>query len=218
MRVLLLISLFSLTALADVKLGYVDLKRAIELTGEGQAAKAKLKAEVDKKKAEFELEQRKLREDSLLLDRQSSAMSEEVRVQKMKELQGRILQNAEKGQKLQAELLEREQVELKKIFDRMDPIVKQIAERDGLAMVFERTDSGLIYAPMSSDLTNELIRTYNDKFPVKGFKPPVLSPAPTPKPVPGTPTTPPTGPAPNPTPAPNPGPGPAAPPKDAPSK
>lgn len=201
MRAILLVILFSFTAFADVKLGYVDLKRAIELTGEGQAAKAKLKAEVDKKKAEFDLEQRKLREDSLLLDRQSSAMSEEVKVQKMKELQGRIMQNAEKGQKLQAELLEREQMELKKIFDRMDPIVKAIAERDGLAMVFERTDSGLIYAPQSSDLTNELIRTYNDKHPVKGFKPPVLTPAPT------APSTPAPGPA-----------APAPAPKDAPSK
>lgn len=175
MRAILLISLLSLPALADakdIKLGFVDLKRALEEVQEGVVAKAKLKAEVDKKKAEFELEQRKLREDSLILDRQSSAMSEEVRVQKMKELQARLMQNAEKGQKLQVELVEKERVELKKIFDRMDPIVKAIAERDGLAMVFERTDSGLVYAPPASDLTNELVRTYNEKHPVKGFKAP----------------------------------------------
>jgi outer membrane protein len=35
-------------------------------------------------------------------------------------------------------------------------------------MVFEKTDSGLVFAPASLDLTNELVRTYNDKFPSKG--------------------------------------------------
>jgi outer membrane protein len=185
MRVVLLISLVSLTALADVKLGYVDLQRALAEVGEGQQAKAKLKAEVDKKKYEFEQEQRKLKEDSMLLDRQSSAMSEEVRVEKMKELQQRLMQNAEKGQRLQVELVEKERIELKKIFDKMDPIVAAIAERDGLAMVFEKTDSGLVYAPKQSDLTNELVRTYNEKYPVKGLKP---APAPAAPPTKDAPT------------------------------
>jgi len=188
MRVLaLLISLAAVPALADVKLGYVDLQRALGEVGEGQQAKAKLKAEIDAKKAEFEKEQRKLREDGMVLDRQASAMSEEVRVEKMKELQGRLMQISEKGQKLQVEFVEKERIELKKIFDRMDPIVAAIAEREGLAMVFEKTDSGLVYAPKSMDLTNELVRTYNEKWPVKGG----VKPAPAQKPdKPAAPATP----------------------------
>ncbi len=165
-------------AVADVKLGYVDLQRALMEVSEGQQAKMKLKAEIDKKKAEFETEQKKLREDGMVLDRQASAMSEEVRIEKMKQLQGRLMQITERGQKLQVEFVEKERVELKKIFDRMDPIVAGIAQREGLAMVFEKTDSGLIYAPPSMDLTNELVRTYNEKFPVKGMK--VTTPAPSP--------------------------------------
>jgi outer membrane protein len=171
-RSLLLISLVTATtAFADLKLGYVDLQRALMEVGEGQQAKAKLKAEIDKKKGEFETEQKKLREDGMVLDRQASAMSEEVRVEKMKQLQGRLMQITEKGQKLQVEFVEKERTELKKIFDRMDPIVAEIAKREGLAMVFEKTDSGLVYAPASMDVTNELVRTYNEKFPVKGRKP-----------------------------------------------
>ena len=46
-----------------------------------------------------------------------------------------------------------------------------------LAMVFEKTDSGLVYAPPSMDLTNELVRTYNEKYPVKGGKPAPAAPA-----------------------------------------
>jgi len=178
-RSLLLMSLVTATtAFADLKLGYVDLQRALTEVGEGQQAKARLKAEIDKKKGEFETEQKKLREDGMVLDRQASAMSEEVRVEKMKQLQGRLMQITEKGQKLQVEFVEKERTELKKIFDRMDPIVAEIARREGLAMVFEKTDSGLVYAPASMDVTNELVRTYNEKFPVKGVKP--AAPVPTP--------------------------------------
>jgi len=35
-------------------------------------------------------------------------------------------------------------------------------------MVFEKTDSGLVYAPPSLDLTNELVRLYNDSHKGKG--------------------------------------------------
>jgi outer membrane protein len=173
-RVVLSICLIASTAFADLKVGYVDLQRALTEVGEGQAAKYKLKSEIDKKKAEFEGEQRKLREDGMVLDRQASAMSEEVRIEKMKQLQGRLMQISEKGQKLQVEFVEKERNELKKIFDRMDPIVAAIAKREGLAMVFEKTDSGLVFAEGNLDLTNELVRTYNEKYPVKpgpGVKP-----------------------------------------------
>ena len=161
----------STPAFADLKVGYVYLQRALMEVGEGVQAKTRLKSEIEKKKAEFEGEQKKLREDSMVLDRQSSAMSEEVRIEKMKQLQGRIMANAEKGQKLQTEFVEKERTELKKIFDRMDPIVAAIAKREGLAMVFEKTDSGLVFAESNLDVTNELVRTYNEKFPVKGAAP-----------------------------------------------
>ncbi len=166
-----LVALLSTAALAEVKLGYVDLQRALKEVQEGQQATAQLKGEIDRKKSEFETEQKKLREDSLVLDRQASAMSEEVRVEKMKALQGRLMAMGERGQKLQVEFVEKERVELRKIFDKMDAIIAAIAQRDALTMVFEKTDSGLLYSPASLDLTNELVRTYNEKYPVKGFKP-----------------------------------------------
>lgn len=175
-------STLSSPAFADLKVGYVDLQRALSEVGEGQVAKAKLKGEIDKKKAEFEAEQKKLREDGMVLDRQASAMSEEVRVEKMKQLQGRVMQMTEKGQKLQVEFVEKERVELKKIFDKMDPIVAAIAKRDGLAYVLEKTDSGLVFAESSLDITNELVRTYNEKYPAKGTKAPTPAPSPAPAP------------------------------------
>ncbi len=184
-------SLFLLTAAltvsavahADIKLGYVDLQRALQEVAEGKDARARLKTELDKKKSEFEAEQAKLRDDKAVLDKQGSMMSEEVRNQKFTELQKRLFELTQRAEKLQAEMASSEQKELKKIFEKMDPIIAAIAKREELTMVFEKTDSGLVYAPASLDLTNELVRTYNDKYKVTAGAPAKggAAPAPAPK-------------------------------------
>ena len=141
----------SAVAHADIKLGYVDLQRALTEVNEGIAAKKRLQVEVDKRKKEFEAEQTKLRTDKEVLDKQGAVMSEEVRTQKFTELQKRLFELTQKAERLQLELQDAEKKELKKIFEKMDPIIASIAQREGLTMVFEKTDSGLVYAPASLD-------------------------------------------------------------------
>jgi len=182
----------SAVAHADIKLGYVDLQRALQEVAEGKDARVRLKTELDKKKNDFEAEQAKLRDDKAVLDKQGSMMSEEVRNQKFTELQKRLFELTQRAEKLQAEMAQSEQRELKKIFEKMDPIIAAIAVREGLTMVFEKTDSGLVYAPASLDLTNELVRTYNDKYKVT----PGAAPS---KDAPGTAKKDPAAPAPAPT-------------------
>lgn len=180
-RVLLLVVLtLSAIAHADLKVGYVDLQRALLEVSEGQSAKAKLKSEMDRKKSELDAEQAKLTDDKAVLDKQGAMMSEEVRTQKLTEWQKRLYDVMQKAQKTQLELAEKERTELKKIFEKMDPIIAAIAQREGLTMVFEKTDSGLVYAPASLDLTNELVRTYNEKHPSKAPGKTVASPQPKP--------------------------------------
>ena len=160
-----LVTLISGAAWADFKVGYVDMQRALGEVYEGQAAKARLKADMDRKKQQFQSEENKLRDDMALLEKQRTAMSEETLKQKQLELQKRVYDLAQKGEKMQVDLSQAEHIALKGIIDKMDAIIRGIAEREGLTFVFERTDSGLIYAPPSLDLTNELVRAYNAKFP-----------------------------------------------------
>jgi outer membrane protein len=88
-------------------------------------------------------------------------MSEDTRVQKATDLQKKLYDLAQKWEKGKQEMSAKEHTELQSIFQKMDPIIAQIAQREGFTMVFEKTDSGLIYAPQSLDLTNELVRLFN---------------------------------------------------------
>ncbi|MEW6432729.1 MAG: OmpH family outer membrane protein [Myxococcota bacterium] len=161
-------ALVATQARAELKLGYVDLQRALTEVHEGKDAKTRLKAELDKSRSDLQNEKNKLRADSVVLEKQAAMMSEDVRAQKYQEMQKKILDLTQREQQAQVELAKKEQDELKKIFDKMDPIIAAIAQREGLAMVLEKSDSGIVYALPSMDLTNELVRTYNEKYPMKG--------------------------------------------------
>ncbi|MCL2177927.1 MAG: OmpH family outer membrane protein [Proteobacteria bacterium] len=164
MRKFLLLGLvLALPAWANVKLGYVDLQRALREVAEGQQARQKLEKEIEKRKKELEAEENKIKNEQENFQKQAAMMSETARGQKLAELQATASAFFQKAQKMQEEMAQVEQTELKKIFEKMDPIIAAIAQREGLTMMFEKTNSGLVWAPPSIDYTNELVRTYNEK-------------------------------------------------------
>ena len=158
----------STAAFAEVKLAYVDLQRALTEIDEGRSAKARIQKMLEDKQKELDKEQEALRKEQEVLQKQASAMSEETRNQKALELQKKVYDLAQKWEKGKAELAQRERMELQSIFNKMDPIIAQIAQREGLTMVLEKSDSGLVWAQPSLDVTNELVRLYNTQ--AKGGK------------------------------------------------
>ena len=162
---------------AELKLAYVDLQRAFAEVEEGKAAKAKLEQMRDAKQKEIDKEQEALRKEKEAFEKegenfakQSGTMTETARGtkgaelgKKQAELQKKLYDLQQKFEKGRADLAQNERETLGGILSKMQPIIGTIAQRDGFTMVFEKTDSGLLYAPASLDLTNELIRLYNEK-------------------------------------------------------
>src|SRR5215472_2958360 len=125
---------FAPLARAELKLGYVDLQRALGEVEEGRAAKARLQGLIEAKEKEIS-----------------------------KELEGRVMELAQKWEKARQDMSAKERSELQAIFAKMDPIIAAIAQREGMTMVFEKNDAGLVFAPPHLDMPNELVRRYNDQ-------------------------------------------------------
>lgn len=154
----------SSVARAELKLGYVDLQRALQEVDEGRSAKSRLQGLLEAKQKEIDREQEGLRKEKELLDKQASAMSEEARTQRQNELQKKVVELTQKWEKGRQDMGTKERSELQAIFGKMDPIIASLAQREGMTMVFEKSDSGLVFAPPALDLTNELVRLYNDQY------------------------------------------------------
>jgi outer membrane protein len=146
---------------ADMKVGYVDYQRILLEVDDGKAAKARLQKWIEDQQKSIDKEQEALRKEKELLDKQASAMSEETRVQKATDLQKKIFDLAQRWEKVRAEAANKERQEMEPIVSRIDQVISSIAARDGLSMVFEKRESGIVFAMSQFDLSNEVIRSYN---------------------------------------------------------
>jgi outer membrane protein len=166
----LALALLPAAASAQQKIGYVDLQRALNEVDEGKSAKALLKKDFDEKQKQIDA--RKTEFDKLQADfeKQATVMSEQARKDKGADLDRRARELQALFVNLQKDLSEREREATRGIFDRMAQLVGEIAEADGFTIVLER-NAGLVYAPPSLDLTNELIRKYNHRYPGGQKKP-----------------------------------------------
>lgn len=169
----------SMAHAAEFKAAYVDIQRAVQEVDEGKAAKARLQKMADEKQKAFEKEQNALKAEVEAYTRQKATMDDKVAAQKETDLQKKMFDFQQRAEKLRSELADSERKELSSIFPKLETLLGQIAQREGFTMVFDRSSSGLAWAPPSLDLTNDLIRMYNTQFKAGGA---AKSPAPAPKP------------------------------------
>jgi outer membrane protein len=145
----------------DVKLGYVDLRRALDETDDGRKAKAALKKEFDKKQKEINEQQDDLKKEVEDLDKKRTLLPPDKVREKEAELQMRMQKVQQTYLRHQQDLTQKEQEATGKILDRMTRIVNKIATSENFTMILDKTQSAIIYAKPHLDLTNDLIRRYN---------------------------------------------------------
>jgi outer membrane protein len=159
------VTLFAAAAhAADFKAAYVDIQRALQETDEGKAAKSRLQTLVESKQKALEKEKTALQAEAEAFQKQSPTMEEKVKATKGEELQKKMYEFSQRAEKLRVDLADSERKELGSIMPKLETLLGQIAQREGLTMVFDKSSSGLAWAPPALDLTNELIRMYNAQF------------------------------------------------------
>ena len=164
---LLVVALAPALARAEQKIGFVDLQRALNEVDEGKAAKALLKKDFDEKQKQLDGKKAEFDKIQADVEKQAVVMSDAAKKDKANELDRRARELQGLFMQLQKDLSDRERDATKGIYDRMAVIVREIAEAEGFTVVLEK-NSGLVYAPTSLDLTNELIRKYNARHPAAG--------------------------------------------------
>ncbi len=142
------------------RIGYVDLQRALGEVEEGRRAKAQLERELSRRQQMLERRQQRLKTRRDELEAQASVMEPEQRREAESELQREFLELQQTFMTLQRELDEQEQELTERIFGRMESILQEIADSEGLDIILERS-SGVLWARPSLDVTAQLVRLYN---------------------------------------------------------
>ncbi|WP_168210985.1 OmpH family outer membrane protein [Persicimonas caeni] len=147
----------------DVKIGYVDLQRALSEVEEGKKAKARLKKDFDKKQKMLTDKQEEVKKLKQSLESGAAMMTDEAKRKKAIELQQEMAKLQQLYMEMQRDLAQKETKATQKIFKKMEPILNKIAKEKGYDLILEKTESSVLFAKDSMDLTDELIKRYDKK-------------------------------------------------------
>ena len=156
-----LLSLFARPLHAeDVKLGFVDLRRALAETEDGRKARANLKKEFDKKQKELDEQQEDVKKALEDLNKKRTLLPADTVRQKEAELQERIGKVQQTYMRHQQDLAAKEEEATAPIVERLQRIIGKIAASENFTMVLDKS-AGVVFAKPHLDLTNEVIRRFN---------------------------------------------------------
>jgi len=145
----------------DLKIGVVNMQRAVSETKEGQAAekrlakmKDKLQAELDRKMKELSAKQAELAKAwKILKDKERGKRQAEFR----KEYEALMKRAAD----AERTLMQRKTREMLNITKRLSKVIEKLAKRSKYDYIF--ANAAVLWAPRHVDLTNEVIREFDNK-------------------------------------------------------
>src|SRR5712672_3481344 len=170
-----------------LKLAYVDVQRAIQETDEGKAARNRLKSEFDQRRSQIDKKSADLEKMQQEYEKQAPVLSDDAKRKKQEEFQKALIDARKSAGDLQEDMNRQEQQAMANILQRLQQVVAAIAERESINFVMDK--GGLLFAPSAADITNEVVRRYNDRFGA-GEKPAGKAGAKTAQPSPKTPPPP----------------------------
>ncbi len=146
---------------ADLKVGFVDLKKAFEESLAGKQAKLEFADKAKVYQEELDKRKQKLEATRQEYEGQKIMLSEDARKNKERELrdQFRELQDLFKDNQESLRALD-EQI-TKGILEEISKLVEKYSKDNGYDLVLEKTESAILFAQDSMEITAKIIELFN---------------------------------------------------------
>jgi outer membrane protein len=144
-----------------VKIGFIDIQRAISDSNAGKRAKERFQAQVKKAEAELLKEKTELERLKADLDKKGPLMKEEERRNLEVDLQRRYVNYQRTMTDQQQELRQKEGALTGDILKELEKIVNEIGKSDKFTLILERNQ--ILYSDQGIDVTNKVIEVFNSR-------------------------------------------------------
>jgi outer membrane protein len=145
----------------QIKIGLVDLPKAVIESQRGKLAKDKLMAQVNKAKADMDRERQEIEKAKADFDKKAPLLKDDDRRNRESELQKRIVNYQRSTQDLQNDLGQKQRDEEAAILKDLEVIVTEIGKNEKFTFILER--SQLLYSDQAIDITPKVIELYNSR-------------------------------------------------------
>ncbi len=153
------------SAFSAVTVGKVDVQKVLITVNQGVAVRDQLKKSFDDKQSILKKEEdaiKKLQED---YSKKASVINDKEKTKKEKEIQEKIIAIQQKTTSFQKEIQDMEQKLKTPILERVKTIVDEVSKASEVDIVYEAATAPILYAKTEKDLTDEVVKSYNKKFP-----------------------------------------------------
>jgi outer membrane protein len=164
---LLVLSLVFASPAFAVLVGKVDIQKVLITVDQGQKVRDKLKKIYEDKKKVIDTEQNKIKKMKEDFDKQSLVMNEKAKQEKERKIQEQIVELQQKSLAYQKEMQDMENNLKMPILENIRVAIDEVSKGAGVDMTFESSTAPVVYAKSEKDLTDDVIKLYNKKFPSK---------------------------------------------------
>lgn len=161
LAMLLVAAMAGSAAAQDVKIGYVDVQRALNESEAGAKAKEEFKRELDKLQAELKKQRDRIETLKDQIEKKAAVLKDQERRNLEKDYQKRLRDFERAYKDSQGELQAKDNELTASILRDLQEIIQEIGDREGYLLVFEASANVLLYGAKSADLTDRVIEEYN---------------------------------------------------------
>lgn len=148
-------------AAAPTKIGVIDVRRLVSNSEAGKKALAELEALRDSKSANLEALSAELEQLQTQLTEGRLSLSQERLNELNRELEDKSTAYRRQVQDAERELQAAQARSLGAIEQEVLPLIQQIGAEQSFAVILSITDGGVVYAPDQVNITDEVVRRYN---------------------------------------------------------
>ena len=151
---MLAVTCFSTPALADTKIGYVNLQSIMQ-SPQFLATGQKLQGEFNPRNAELQRQYKQLNDKETALEKDAVTLPEATVAARRKEIANHRLDLDRKQRILQEDFEQRKQEELASLQDRINKAVAAVAQHEGYDLVLYNTSA---YVGKNADITDKIAK------------------------------------------------------------
>jgi outer membrane protein len=175
---------------AGQKIGVIEVQRIVQDSAVGKESLSRVQKLSVAKQEELARRQKELRDLEQKIQEQGKSLSEDAMEKLQKDYQAKALDLKRFQDDAQRELEEAQRKELGELEKRVMPVIDSVAKEQGYTLIFNKYQSGLLFADAGIDITDSVITKFNSQIaaaPKSDTKAPAAAPkapAPTAAPVP----------------------------------
>lgn len=145
---------------ADLKLGYIDMQRALNGSEAGKEAKEQLATRLKKYQDEINVKQDELKRLKDEVEKQGTFLNDATRAAKEKDYQQKLKEFQRFTKDAQDELQGKDEEFTRKILEGMEKVIQEYGRKNGFTFIFVKNES-MLFVDDKVDQTEEVLKLFN---------------------------------------------------------